>query len=420
MAKVRILRIQSRICVGGPALNAIFLSAFLPVTTYRTLLVGGRLDHGEKSMVPRATDEGVAVHELAEMGRSIRWVDDLKALIKLIRLIRYYRPHIVHTHTAKAGALGRVAAFLCRVPVRVHTFHGHVFHGYFSARKSRLFVWIERFLAMLCHRVIVISPRQFDDIVGKYKVVSEKKARIVRLGFQLDHLMGGEKGVFRKSIGVGAQTTLVGIVARLVPIKNHVLLLEAIGHWTRRSHGMTPEDVRFLIIGDGESRPDLEAKVAELDIADWVVFAGWRSDLPEIYADLNLNVLVSKNEGTPVTLIEGLACGVPILTTDVGGIRDFADGDCGTIVPADIDGASLADHLDKRIGAAQQTGRLPESIRQRVVETFHVNRLVADVDRLYREAIPEKVWHAIRSDPELKESLAGTPADTAKSLEKPG
>lgn len=420
MAKVRILRIQSRICVGGPALNAIFLSAFMPESAYRTLLVGGRLDEGEKSMVPRAIDEGVAVHELAEMGRSIRWLDDFKALIKLIRLIRYYRPHIVHTHTAKAGALGRVAAFLCRVPVRVHTFHGHVFHGYFSAWKSRLFVWIERCLAMICHRVIVISPRQFDDIVHKYKVVPARKARIVRLGFQLDHLMGGERGDFRKSIGVGAQTILVGIVARLVPIKNHELLLEAIGHWARRAHGLEPSDVRFLIIGDGESRPALEAKTAELGIADWVMFAGWRSDLPEIYADLNLNVLVSKNEGTPVTLIEGLACGVPILTTDVGGIRDFADEDCGTIVPADIDGASLAGHLEDRIRAAQQSDKLPESIRQRVVETFHVNRLVEDVDRLYREAMPEKVWHAIRSAPELKESLAPSGHDAAKSVKESG
>lgn len=406
MAKVRILRIQSRICVGGPSLNAIFLSAFLPEDTYQTLLVGGRLEPGEMSMAPKATKEGVALHELAEMGRAISWLDDVKAFFKLIKLIRHYKPHIVHTHTAKAGALGRVAAFVCRVPLRVHTFHGHVFHGYFSSFKSRIFVWVERILARISNRVIVISQRQYDEILGTYRVIPKKKARIVRLGFQLDHMMDGTKGKFRASLGVEENTFLVGIVARLVPIKNHTLLLKAIQHWHKSQQGFSPKSLKFLIIGDGECRQALEEEVAELGIEAWVHFTGWRRDLADIYADLDLNVLVSKNEGTPVTLIEGLACGVPLLTTDVGGIKDIADERCGEIVPADISPQKLGESLMHRIEEVKRKGRLTPAIRQEVFQSFHVNRLVADIDALYREAIPKKVWLEIQNASEFPQAIS--------------
>lgn len=405
MAKIRILRVQSRICVGGPSLNAIYLSAGLPATEYRTLLVGGKLEPGEMSMASKAIEEGVALHELPEMGRSIQWFDDLKALWKLMRLIRHFKPHIVHTHTAKAGALGRIAAFLCRVPLRVHTFHGHVFHGYFSPSKSHLFVWLERCLAWISHRVVVISPRQFEEIVEDYKVVAAKKTRIVRLGFHLEHMVHGEPGRFRSSLGLPPETFLAGIVARLVPIKNHVLLLEGIAVWANLQQGFSARDIQFLIIGDGELRGELEKKVQALGIESWVRFVGWRRDLADIYADLNLNILVSKNEGTPVTLIEGLACGVPILATDVGGIKDFADERCGSILPATADanalGAALLHHFDP----VNRIDRLDAELQQEIFEKFHVNRLVSDMDQLYREALSSKVLAATKAETELPEIL---------------
>lgn len=388
---IRILRVQSRICVGGPALNSILLSAYMRELGYETLLVGGRLEPDEKSMTPLAETKHVPVDIIDEMGRSIKPMDDVRALWKLMRLIRRYRPHVLHTHTAKAGAIGRLAGFLCGVPVRVHTFHGHVFHGYFSRFISACFVWLERCLALISHRIVVISPRQYKDITQRYRVASKRKTQVVRLGFELDKVKGGQPGHLRKELKVGKDTRLCAILARLVPIKNHALLLDAIAHWRQQHPDVKPQAVQFLIIGDGQLRHDLEAQVARLDLKPWVRFLGWRGDVPAIYADIDLNLLVSRNEGTPVTLIEGLSCGVPLLSTDVGGIRDFADDDCGIIVPPDIGPAQLATHLQHMLARLEDQPRLPESVRQRVSEDYGVRRLVADMDALYRTCLKHKV-----------------------------
>ena len=390
MSKIRVLRIQSRICIGGPALNTIFLSGRLNPERYQTILIGGRLEPNERSMEPLALAEGVPIHIIEEMGRSIRWSDDIKALWRLIKLIRHFRPHIVHTHTAKAGAIGRIAAFLCRVPVRIHTFHGHVFHGYFNRLKTSMFLWFERFLAMISHGIVAISPCQKQDLTEKYKVVSTNKCSVVRLGFELTKLINGQRGRFRQRLGCGEQTRLIAILARLVPIKNHQLLLRAIGHWHRQHPQASPESVQFLIIGDGELKPELQELGKSLGIDAYLQFTGWLKDVSEIYADIDLNVLVSKNEGTPVSLIEGLACGVPILTTDVGGIRDFADEAMGAIVPPDIEPEDLAVHLGQAIERLEQQGRLSEPDRQRILKTYDVSRLVGDMDQLYQRFLPGK------------------------------
>lgn len=382
---LRVLRVQSRICVGGPALNTILLSAGLDPQRYQTILVGGRLEPDEKTMAPLAQEKGVDMRLIEEMGRSIRWSDDLRALLRLIALIRAYRPHIVHTHTAKAGAIGRVAAFLCRVPIRLHTFHGHTFHGYFSPLVTRAFIWIERCLALLTHRIVVISERQREDICKVYKVAPARKTTVVPLGFELAKMRKGQAGRFRASLGLGPEVTLVGILARLVPIKNHDLLLRAIAAWRELAPEVTPKRIRFAIIGDGELRSTLEAQAQRLGIAPFLIFAGWRTEVPDIYADLDLNVLVSKNEGTPVTLIEGLTNGVPILTTDVGGIRDFADERHGTIVPADITAEAMAHELARLLPEGQRPPRLAEELRAEIQARFDVSRLVADVTALYGE-----------------------------------
>lgn len=384
MDPIRVLRIQSRICVGGPALNTILLSAYLE-KPYETRLIGGALEPGEKAMAPFAEEKGVTIEIIDEMGRSVKALDDLRALWKLIKLIRAYKPTVVHTHTAKAGAIGRVAAFLCRVPLRVHTFHGHTFHGYFSPMVTRIFIWIERILAMLSHRIVVISGRQMQDICEVYKVASAKKTRIVPLGFELSKMVTGTKGNFRKSLGIGENIRLVAILARLVPIKNHELLLRAIAHYRKLAPSASAEKIRFVIIGDGELRESLEKLAAELKINDLVLFAGWRSETPDIYADIDLNVLTSKNEGTPVTLIEGLACGVPILAMDVGGIRDFADERHGRIVSANASaeefGAALHGILDGKLE------RLAVPLRDEIRARFDVSRLVGDIKNLYDDAL---------------------------------
>lgn len=383
MSKKRVLRIQSRICVGGPALNTINLSAYLDPEKYQTLLVGGALEPGEKSMEPRAESKGVAVHHIAEMGRSVSWRDDLRALRKLIKLMRLYRPDIVHTHTAKAGALGRIAAFWCRVPLRVHTFHGHVFHGYFSPLVNQLVIWTERFLGRLNHVTVAISTRQKEDLTRVFKIVPAKRCQVVRLGFELDRITEGVSGRFRASLGIDQDTRLVGILARLVPIKNHQLFFRAIAVWVQRYSQTSPQPTRFLIIGDGELRGELEQLAGDLDITAWVHFTGWRGDVADIYADLDLNILVSKNEGTPVTLIEGMACGVPLVSTDVGGIGDFTDARCGTVVAADATPEQVAEAMQTYLAKPRDQLRLSEAVRKQIHSDFNVTRLVADMEQLY-------------------------------------
>ena len=386
--KIRVLRVQSRICVGGPALNTILLTAHLDPERYESKLVGGRLQPDEKTMEPFAREKGVDIEIIGEMGRSIRWWDDFAALRRLMRLIRAFRPHIVHTHTAKAGAIGRLAAFLCRVPIRVHTFHGHTFHGYFSDLVTYGFILVERVLAMLSHRIIAISPRQREDLTKRFRVIPHRKCTVVRLGFELDRMAQGKAGKLRGELDLGPEVKLAGIIARLVPVKNHALLLEAIALWHQRQPLHQTVDVRFLFVGDGVLRARLEPQAVDLGIEDLVIFTGWRRDLADIYADLDLNIIVSKNEGTPVTLIEGLAAGVPVLSTDVGGVRDFVDEDMGTVVANGAEAEEVADALQALL--ARPNTRLEASIQQRIREQYGVARLVGDINELYTDLLTTK------------------------------
>lgn len=384
---LRILRIQSRICIGGPALNTINLSAYMDASRFQTLLVGGRLEKGESSMEERAVDLGVPTYIMQEMGRAVHWYDDLKTLFAMIRLIRYFRPHIVHTHTAKAGAIGRVAAFLCRVPIRVHTFHGHVFEGYFGAVGNIAVRWAERILGLITHAVIAISPRQREDLVHRFRIVSARKCHIIRLGFQLEPLSNGQPGSLKRQLDLPQGIRLAAIIARLVPIKNHSLLLQAVAAW-RQTTSQRPDQVRFLIIGDGELRQSLENEARQLGIEDWLIFTGWLTEMADVYADIDLNVLVSRNEGTPVSLIEGLASGVPVLTTDVGGVRDFVNGDCGTVVATDVQPQQLATHLKQ--WSDNPPHRLDPAQRHRIHELFGVSRLVSEAQDLYSQLLESK------------------------------
>lgn len=383
----RVLRIQSRICVGGPALHTAMLSAHLNRTRFDTLLVGGRLDSGEESLTDWAESQGAHVRILKAMGRSVHWWDDFRALIHLIRLIRQFRPHIVHTHTAKAGALGRLAARFCGVPIRVHTFHGHVFHGYFHPAVSRLVIWVERFLAKISSAIVTISQRQYQDLVQTYRIVNPEKCHIIPLGFDFGALESASSGEFKRDLGLPADITLVGIIARLAPVKNHQLFLEGIAAWRQLQQGWTPAHIRFLIIGDGHLRADLEQTCHDLDLDDWVAFTSWRRDMPAVYQDLNLNVLVSRNEGTPVTLIEGICAGVPFLATDVGGIRDFAPPPAGRIIPADSSAHGVGQALVELLDIDHPPPRLPVEVRRDIVEKFGIQRLLVDIERLYDQLL---------------------------------
>jgi glycosyltransferase involved in cell wall biosynthesis len=378
-----VLRVISRLNVGGPALHTTLLTRRLDPGRYETHLVTGREapDEGSYLDLHRLSPERVT--RLPALGREVRLSRDVAALRQLVRLMARARPHIVHTHTAKAGALGRVAALVTRVPVVVHTYHGHVFQGYFGPAWTRVLLAIERALARRTDCLIAVSPAVRRELLA-LGVGTPERFRVVPLGLDLDPFARADalRGKLRAELGIPAEAPLVGIVARLVPIKAHEVFLRAAALVRAR----LPE-ARFLLVGDGEGRAGLERLAGALGLTDRVRFLGWRRDLDRIYADLDVVVLTSRNEGSPVALIEAMAAGRAVVATAVGGVRDFvADGVTGCVVRPGDPGAvaaGIADLLDH----AERRHDLGKAGREHVLPRFGAERLLADIDRLYTELL---------------------------------
>jgi glycosyltransferase involved in cell wall biosynthesis len=377
------MRIISRMNVGGPSIHVSLLNAGLTDEGYDCLLVTGSEGASEGSLRDLAESRGLRLAVVPELGREIAPWSDFITAVKLYRLMRRERPQIVHTHTAKAGFVGRIAARFAGVPVVLHTFHGHVFHGYFSPVKTRLFLLMEQLGARLSTRIITISPRLREEIAA-YGVTNAANIAVIPLGFDLDPFARQPRGTgdFRRSIGVTAEANLVGAVGRLVPIKNIPLLLQA----TSIARRQDPQ-FHLVIVGDGELRQELGAQAEALGLADTITFAGWRRDLPNVYADLDVVVISSDNEGTPASLIEAMATGCPVVATKVGGVPDLiTDGVTGLLVPPG-DPMALADTLLALFREPEQTRQMAERAQRQVLERHQASRLVADVDRLYRELL---------------------------------
>ena len=379
--RVRVLRVIARLNVGGPALHATLLTQRLDPTRYESTLVAGSEEPYEGSYLQLRGLEVSNLIRLRALGREIRGVRDLGALLELIGIIRRVRPDIVHTHTAKAGTLGRLAAWWCGVPAIVHTYHGHVFKGYFSSTRSRAFVAIERWLARRTDRLVAVSDVVRNELLELGIGVTAQYA-VVPLGLELDRFVNAERsrGQLRAELGIPADVPLVGIVARLVPIKAHEVFLRAAAILAAREAG-----ARFLIVGDGERRAELEALSTNLGLDRSVEFLGWRSDLDRVYADLDLVVLCSRNEGLPVALIEAQAAGRPVVATGVGGVPDLVvSGDTGLLVPPD-DPDALARAIQSLLDDVEMRDRLGRAGRRRVVPAYNAERLLEDIDLLYRE-----------------------------------
>ena len=385
--KIKILRIIGRLNVGGPAIHVVNLTARLDRTRYESLLVAGSENPAEGSMLDYALSRGVQPNVIPEIVTAFSLAPrDIKALIKLYSLIRRERPHIVHTHTAKAGFLGRIAACLAGVPVIVHTFHGHVLSGYYGPVKNWLLRRIEQSLAMISDRLVTVSEQVKVELVA-HGVARAEEITVIPLGFDLEPFLNShvQQGEFRREMGFTNEIRLVGIVGRLFPIKNHRLFLDAAAKIAAQ------HPARFVIVGDGAQRSALEQQARELGLVDQVLFTGWRRDLPRIYADLDVLVVSSDNEGTPVSAIEAMAAACPVVATRVGGLPDLiSDPTIGCLVPP-RDAAALANavlELLRHLDAARQMGRnAAEAVRQR----FALTRLISDVDRLYGELVEEKV-----------------------------
>lgn len=388
--RIRVLRIIARLNVGGPALHASLLTERLDPARYDSTLAAGAVEPTEADYLALHGRTLPRLVPIRGLGREIRGTQDLAALGALVALVRRLRPHIVHTHTAKAGTLGRLAARLCRVPVVVHTYHGHVLRGYFSPAKTRLFVAIERTLARLTDALVAVSPRVREELLD-LGIGRAHRFEVVPLGLDLERFASSEqlRGELRHELGIDATVPLAGIVARLAPIKAHEVLLDA-----ARLLGARPVPPQVVIVGDGERRPALEARAAADGLRGRVHFLGWRADLPRIYADLDVVVLCSRNEGSPVALIEAMAAGRPVVATRVGGVPDVVtDGETGLLVPQD-DPPALAQAIARVLDDGELARRLGAAGRPRAVERFGAARLVRDIDALYARLLSEKRVHA--------------------------
>jgi glycosyltransferase involved in cell wall biosynthesis len=378
--RLRVLRVFSRLNIGGPSVHVILLSAGLRPLGYETRLVVGRESPREGNMLALAAEKNVACEAMAGLGREIAPLQDLRALAGLFRLVRAWRPHVVHTHTAKAGLLGRLAARAAGVPTVVHTFHGHVLRGYFSPAKTALFRRLETRLAASADALVAVSESVKQDLVG-LGIARAEKIRVVPLGLDLAHLAAElPRGALRREARVPEAAPLVGMVGRLVPIKDVPTFLRA-----ARLVRAQRADARFALVGDGEERAGLEALGRELGLDDAVTFFGWRRDLAAVYGDLDVVVNASRNEGTPVALIEALAAGRPVVATRVGGTPDLLGaGERGLLVPPG-DPEALARAVLETLDQSEAARRRASAGREHVLARHSADRLVRDVDALYRE-----------------------------------
>lgn len=379
---IRILRVFSRLNVGGPSLHVIHLAAGLEAYGFVTRLVVGRESEREGNLMDLALERRVDVLALGGLGREIRPLADLRALVGLVRETRRFRPHIVHTHTAKAGVLGRLAALIARTPVLVHTYHGHVLREYFGRVQNAVFRAIERFLARHTDGLVTVSESVRADLAS-LDIAPAARLRVIPLGLELDPFAETlPRGVLRGDAGFPAASPLVGMVGRLAPVKDVPTFLRA----ARLLHERRP-DVRFSLVGDGPDRPALEAEAATLGLAEVLRFHGWRRDLPAVYGDLDVVVNASRNEGTPVALIEALAAGRPVVATAVGGTPDVLQaGRHGALVPPQSPEA-LAAAIEAALARPPSAAQAEEA-RAHVMARYGVPRLLRDVSALYRELLP--------------------------------
>lgn len=392
-ARVRVLRVIARLNVGGPALHVATLAGLDP-ERYRTLVVHGSLGHGEADMSDLLLGSSADVTVINELGRALRPWHDAVALAKLLKLVAEFRPHIIHTHTAKGGVLGRVAGLLSRRswgrerPRVLHTFHGHVFEGYFSKMPSRAVVLAERRLAALSDRIVTLSETLRNDLVERFRIAPPSKIEVVPLGLDLEPFRQTPRdGRFRESLGLSPDTCVVAVVGRLVPVKNHRLLLRTVRLIRDSGH----RNIVFLVVGGGELQKSLERETAELGISEQVRFLGWRRDLPAIYSGTDVVVLTSNNEGTPVSLIEAMAAGLPVVATNVGGVSDVVvDRRTGILVPAGS-AETLAAALIPLASNREKRRSQGEAGRARALERFTKEKLVTRMSTLYEHLLARTV-----------------------------
>jgi glycosyltransferase involved in cell wall biosynthesis len=386
---IRVLRVIARLNMGGPAIHVSNLAAGLAPRGYHTTLVAGSLARGEDSMAFLADRLGVSVVSVPEIQREISFLHDARSIARVAGLIRRMRPHILHTHTAKAGVIGRAAALAAapaRPPVVLHTFHGHVLKGYFDPVRTRFFREIERGFAKASDALVAVSPEVRDELVA-LGIAPRDKFAVVRLGIPLEERLGDPSADldYRALYGIAPSAFVVGWVGRMTAVKDAGTVLQIVRALRRRG-----VDAALCMVGDGPDRDRLEQLAHDLEIARSCFFVGYQADVAGFYRLFDAFLLPSVNEGTPVSAIEALAAATPVVATSVGGVPDVVrDGVDGYLVSmGDVEGA--AKKLAALAADPELRDRLGSSGRARVLSRYSVARLVDDIDRLYRSLLEAK------------------------------
>lgn len=391
----KVLRIINRLNLGGPTFNAALLTRHL-APQFETLLLAGTKEDSEESSDFIVKNMGLTLTSLPEMHRSIHPVRDYIAYKKIRKIIREFKPDIVHTHAAKAGALGRLAAIHEKVPVIVHTFHGHIFHSYFHPLKTKIFLHTERYLARKSSAIIAISPSQKKELAFKYKVCNPEKIKMIPLGFDLSRFKENieeKRAAFRAKYFLEEDEIAVGIIGRMVPIKNHSLFLTSIS----RIMSSLEKKARFFLIGDGECCQQLlnEARGLGLDTVYFpeenrkalVTFCSWMRDVDIAVSGLDIIALTSFNEGTPVSLIEAQAGNKPIVTTNVGGIENVVRTDDTALLVDSNNVEQFSTSLIRLINDEKLREQMSKNGWELVKERFHYTRLVSEMSTLYNNLL---------------------------------
>ncbi len=401
----RILRIINRFNLGGPTHNAAYLTRYL-APEFETLLVGGSQEAGEEASLHILGSLGLEPLILPELQREVAPWRDRGAYNRIKQLIRDFKPDIVHTHAAKAGAVGRLAAANMGVKAIVHTFHGHVFHSYFGPLRTAVYKNVERYLARRSSRIIAISEKQRAELVEEHRICRSDKVSVIPLGFDLSRFQEDQQGkrtLFRKLYGIADDEIAIGIVGRLVPVKNHALFLEVIADAAQR----TGRRIRAFIVGDGEERAALHEKVQALGLSQTVAphfngygsghmppgvpivapatvtFTSWIKEVDIVNAGLDVVMLTSLNEGTPVSLIEAQAANRPVVSTRVGGIENVVLPERTAFLSASGDVDGLRDQLLRLVEDDLLRAWMGDQGWDHVKERYHYTRLVADMSGLY-------------------------------------
>lgn len=387
--KLRVMRVITRMNVGGPAIHVTLLSERLNPERFETRLVSGLEGEREGNMLDLRLNSPVEPLYLPTLGREISLKADMETLRTLVRHMRRYQPHVVHTHLSKAGFFGRLAARFTRRPAVFHTYHGHIFAGYdeFSRAKMEVFRRMDQLAARCTDRIIALTPNQAEELQAA-GIGHPSQYRVVPLGLELQPFLEApdSRAALRTELGVPGDTPLIGHISRLVPVKSVQYFIGA-AEEVRKSH---PNAV-FLVIGDGPARPELERLAQEKGLLGTTVrFLGFRGDLPYLNRGLDIVALTSLQEGTPVAIIEALTAGRPVVATDVGGVATIVrHRETGWLSPP-RDVAHIAEGIRSILDDPKTAATWGLAGRSVVYPQNDVSRLLGDINSLYLEVLREK------------------------------